>query len=179
MIENIAACSAYESLSDLCDYIKQSVKHAASNHHDDLAMMRLRENRAKENTQRDLNFHSVQVACDLFTLGIVELTDGGAKCPLAIGSEGGIAHVKRWEDPRATLTSLSEQLRREPHEVQTSLCEYNRYVKWWNGVENHKPRKTALAASNAHVAMGVRAAEVRRAGSPPESAMEEFAFAGS
>ena len=93
-----------------------------------------------DNTRRELDFHSVQIACDLFTLGVVKLADNGADCPLATGSEDGITHVRRWQDPRATVKSLSEQSGREPHEVQTSLCEYNKYTKWWNGAENPKPR---------------------------------------
>ena len=82
----------------------------------------------------------MQIACDLFTLGIVKLADDGADCPLATGSSAGIKHVQRWEDPDATVKTLAEQTGRESHEVQTSLCEYNKYVKWWNGVESHTPR---------------------------------------
>ena len=80
------------------------------------------------------------IACDLFTLRLVELADDGADCPLATGSAAGIMHVRRSEDPAATIRSLAAATRRAPHEVQTSLCEYNKYVKWWNGAENYKPR---------------------------------------
>ena len=140
VIEDIASLDLVESIAALCAHIKMSVKRAGDNRRTELAAMRQREGKEVDNTRRELDFHSVQIACDLFTLGVVKLADNGADCPLATGSEDGITHVQRWEDPRATVKSLSEQSGREPHEVQTSLCEYNKYTKWWNGAENPKPR---------------------------------------
>ena len=74
---------------------------------------------------------------------LVELDDNGCDCPSATGSRAGLKHVLRWENNLAatTIKSLAEATGREPHEVQTSLCEYNKYVKWWNGSANYKPRK--------------------------------------
>ena len=91
---------------------------------------------------REPRFHAVQIACDLFTLGVVTLEDNGMSgCPLATGSMKGIFHVQNFEkDPDATVESLAVATGREPHEVQTSLCEFNKYVLQWNGAKNIKPR---------------------------------------
>ena len=105
-----------------------------------MAEMRSREDKKKDNMQRELNFHSVQIDCDLFTLGVVKLVDNGTTCPLGIGSKAGITHVRRWENAEATVESLAKETGRQPHKVQTSLCECNKYVKWWNGQEEPKPR---------------------------------------
>ena len=139
-VADLASLEVCDSLPALCDHVDRAIKQASEKHTVALADMRAREEKPQDNTERKLNFHTVQIACDLFALRLVKLADNGADCPLATGSSSGIKHVQRWEDPDATAKTLAERTGREPHEVQTSLCEYNKYVKWWNGAESHKPR---------------------------------------
>ena len=140
VVADLASLDVCDSLPAFCDHVDRSIKQASEKHAEALADMRVREEKQRDNTERKLSFHSVQIACDLFTLRLAKLADNGADCPLATGSSAGIKHVQRWEDPDATVKTLAEQTGREPHEVQTSLCEYNKYVKWWNGAESHKAR---------------------------------------
>ena len=137
---DLASVETCASLQNLCDDLARSIKQASKKHAEALANMRVREAKKQDNTERKLNFHTVQIACDLFTLGHVKLDDNGADCPLAIGSHAGIMHVRRWEDAEATVQSLVGETGRLSHEVQTSLCEYNKYVKWWNLQEMPKAR---------------------------------------
>ena len=106
----------------------------------ELELMRTRKRKAQDNTRRKLRFHAVQIACDLFALGLVKLHDKGRVCPFCTGSRAGIERVRRWENPAATVQTLAVQTGRQAHEIQTSLCEYNKYVKWWNGQDEPKPR---------------------------------------
>ncbi len=131
--EELASLDRCASLNDASDKIAAAIRAAGEKHAEELKD-------TKHNTERKLDFHPVQIACDLFTLGLLELDDNGCDCPSAKGSRAGLAHVRRWEDKQATIKSLAEKIGREPHEVQTSLCEYNKYVKWWNGAESYKPR---------------------------------------
>ena len=62
-------------------------------------------------------------------LGLLRLEDDGRHCPLATGSRRGLCWV-RLSQPSATLDSLRRQLQREAHEVQTSLCEFDKYISW-------------------------------------------------
>ena len=140
VVTDLASLETCASIQDLCDHLDNSIKQASKKHAEALADMRVQEEKKRDNTERKLNFHAVQIACDLFTLGLVKLADNGVSCPLATGSKAGITHVRRWENSEATVESLAEETGREPHEVQTSLCEYNKYVKWWNGQEEPKPR---------------------------------------
>ena len=89
-------------------------------------------------TPRDLEFHSLQIACDLYSLSLLRIKHVES-CPLATGSRRGLAHVRRWEDPRATIESLANQLGRPAHTIQTSLCAYDKYIRWTNG-EAMRPR---------------------------------------
>ena len=139
-IAELTELNTCESLEKLSALILSSIARSAKKHATDLANLRADKAKKVDDKVRQSNFHSVQIACDLYTLGLVKLDDNGADCPLAIGSSAGIKHVHRWEDKKATIKSLAEQTGREPHEVQTSLCEYNKYVKWWNGAEKYKPR---------------------------------------
>ncbi len=136
VVADLASAADCESLPALCDRVGACFKRASEKHAGALSAMRAREEKNGDNTKRKPNFHSVQIACDLFTLGLVKLADDGADCPLATGSSAGIKHVRRWEDPEASVRSLAAAM----HEVQTSLCEYNKYTKWWNGAVEHKPR---------------------------------------
>ena len=140
VVADLASVEDCESLPALCDLVRACIKRASEKHAGALAAMRAREKKKRDNTERKSTFHAVQIACDLFTLGLAKLADDGADCPLATGSAAGIKHVRRWEDSGATVRSLAAATGRAPHEVQTSLCEYNKYVKWWSGADNYKPR---------------------------------------
>ncbi len=133
--EDLASLDRCASLDNTSDKIVAAIREAGEKHAEELSD-------TKHNTERKLDFHPMQIACDLFTLGLVKLDDNGCDCPSATGSRAGLKHVMRWENNLAatTIKSLAEATGREPHEVQTSLCEYNKYVKWWNGSANYKPR---------------------------------------
>ena len=85
----------------------------------------------KQNSHRKCSFHSVQLACDLFAMGIIDVKDP-SDCPLAKGSRAGLKHVVRFEG-KTTLKELAVQNKRQAHEIQTSLCEYDKYVRWSSG----------------------------------------------
>jgi len=85
-----------------------------------------------ETEGRRLEFHSLQIACDLYSLALVRVRDA-SDCPLSTGSKRGMRHVRRWEDAAATVASLAVRVGRPAHTIQTSLCEYDKYVRWWNG----------------------------------------------
>ena len=72
--------------------------------------------------QRNLEFHSLQIACDIYSLALLRVKNA-SDCPLATGSRRGLAHVRRWEDKKATIKSLAESLGRPAHTIQTSPCE--------------------------------------------------------
>ena len=137
---DLARLETCTSIKKLCEYFANSIQQASEMHAHTLAKMRAQENKPRDNTGRKLNFHSVQIACDLYTLGLVRLDDNGADCPLSTGSSAGIKHVRRWERKAATVQSLANETGRQPHEIQTSLCEYNKHVKWWNGQQEPKAR---------------------------------------
>ena len=120
-ITDLASIEYADSHSTLCDHITSCIKRAGESHA--IALTEARGEGKRGNTERKLTFHAVQIACDLFTLGIVRLADNGADCPLGTGSAAGIKLVQRWEAEEATVKSLAEQTRREPREVQTSLCD--------------------------------------------------------
>ena len=140
VVSELACVRMCESLVDLRDFICASVARASETHASALSVMRVQRSQDQDNTARTPNFHAVQIACDLFVLGLIKLRDGGADCPLATGSTAGLRHVRRLEDSEATIKSLAQKTGRKAHEVQTSLCEYNKYVKWYNGAEEYKPR---------------------------------------
>ena len=81
---------------------------------------------------RKLEFHSLQIACDLYSLGLLRVKDA-SDCPLSTGSRRGLVHVRRWEDATASIKSLAANLGRPAHTIQTSLCEFDKYVRWSNG----------------------------------------------
>ena len=83
-------------------------------------------------TGRRLEFHSLQIACDLYSLALVSVRDA-RDCPLSTGSKRGMRHVRLWEDSEATVASLAVRIGRPAHTIQTSLCEYDKYVRWYNG----------------------------------------------
>ena len=62
-------------------------------------------------------------------LGLVTLTDGKT-APLAKGSRAGLARVRKQVDESAPIGNLALAIGREEHEVQTSLCEYDKYYAW-------------------------------------------------
>ena len=61
------------------------------------------------------------------------VVDDQSDCPLTTGSRRGMDHVKMWEDRGATATWLAVMLGRPAHSIQTSLCEYDKYVRWSSG----------------------------------------------
>ena len=62
-------------------------------------------------------------------LGLVTLTDGKSS-PLAKGSRAGLARVRKFFDQSACIGNLAISIGRQEHEVQTSLCEYDKYCAW-------------------------------------------------
>ena len=78
--------------------------------------------------KRNVRFHSLQIACDLMSLGLVRVEDM-SDCPLTVGSKRGLKWVRQY-DRSATVKSLAESTGREAHEIQTSLCEYDKYRRW-------------------------------------------------
>ena len=88
-----------------------------------------------DNTQRACWFHSLQLAFDLVAFKIIRLEDDGASCPLAIGSRAGLSHVRAFEDKTASLLTLASLNGRAPSIIQTALCEFDKYCRWYNGVD--------------------------------------------
>ena len=77
---------------------------------------------------RKLEFHAVQIACDLHCLALMDVKDA-SDCPLAKGSRRGLVWVRR-QIPGATVASLAQTFGRPAHSIQTSLCEYDKYRRW-------------------------------------------------
>ena len=96
----------------------------------------------KKNLQRRLEFHGLQIALDLLHLKVVQLQDP-SQCPLAKGSRAGLKWVRMHEDSTATIQSLSRATGRAGHEVQTTLCEYDKYVSWSKGLRPMRRRRLA------------------------------------
>ena len=137
---SLAKLETCASIQELCGQFASSLKQASEKHTKALASMRVQEEKPRDNTERKLNFHAVQIACDLFTLGLVQLDDNGADCPLSTGSNSGMKLVRRWEDQEATVKSLAQKTGRQPHEIQTSLCEFSKYTRWFNFEQAPKAR---------------------------------------
>ena len=78
-----------------------------------------------EYQKRKLDFHALQIACDLMSLGLVEVEDS-TDCPTSIGSKRGLKRVHEY-DRSATVRSLAEQTGREAHVIQTPLRKYDEY----------------------------------------------------
>jgi len=131
----LAADRAGDSLVGLTEQIINKVKQIGSERHLDLEYARAESGRFTDNTLRTVAFHGLQIALDLEGFRLYDILDNGAACPLATGSRGGLSHVRRWEDPNATIDSIATDLSRPPRQVQTALCEYNKYVKWFAGVD--------------------------------------------
>jgi len=83
---------------------------------------------------REAEFHSLQIAMDLMSYGLVKVEDQG-DCPLTTGSRRGMGHVKAWEDKGATVKSLAVLLGDPAHRIQTSMCEYDKYLRWSSGAK--------------------------------------------
>jgi hypothetical protein len=84
--------------------------------------------RLEKHSTRQLHFHPLQIACDLYVYGLVHVRDA-SDCPLAIGSERGMKWVRQ-EYPGVTVRSLAELLERPAHSVQTGLCGYDKYRRY-------------------------------------------------
>ena len=80
---------------------------------------------------RRLEFHALQVACDLHVYGLVDVEDA-SDCPLATGSRRGLKWVRQ-SQPGTTVKSLARELGKPAHSIQTSLCEYDKYRRWTSG----------------------------------------------
>jgi len=102
--------------------------------------MRKEQRKASDNTHRRVAFHGLQVALDLEGVRIITISDSSNSCPLAMGLWSGVTHMKRWQDPNATIEELAKELGVPARHVQTALCEYNKYVKWFSGVDKIRPR---------------------------------------
>ena len=77
---------------------------------------------------KKLKHHSLQIALDLYNLGLVEVGDA-SDCPLTAGALRGLARI-----PGATVKGLATLTGREAHEVQTTLCGLNKAEKAnWRG----------------------------------------------
>ena len=85
----LSATEVSESLVTLRDHVAACVHAAAAHHVTELADMRARTGKAADNTKKALEFHALQIACDLHSLKLVQLSDNGASCPLATGSASG------------------------------------------------------------------------------------------
>ena len=96
---------------------------------------------------RAVEFHSLQIAMDLMSYGLVKVEDQG-ECPLTTGSRRGMGHVKAWEDKGATVKSLAVLLGRPAHSIQTSLCEYDKYVRWSSGGKMRLRKPLCVKASS-------------------------------
>ena len=88
---------------------------------------------------RKLEFHSVQIACDLHCLSLMDVKDA-SDCPLATGSRRGLRWIRR-EIPDATVASLAQTFGRPAHSIQTSLCEYDKYRRWSNDPAKMRKRR--------------------------------------
>ena len=88
---------------------------------------------------RKLEFHSVQIACDLHCLSLMDVKDA-SDCPLATGSRRGLKWV-RSQIPGATVASLAKMFGRPAHSIQTSLCEYDKYRRWTAKPETMRKRR--------------------------------------
>ena len=72
---------------------------------------------------KKLKYHSLQIALDLYNLGLVEVEDA-SDCPVTAGALRGLARI-----PGATVKGLATLTGREAHEVQTALCGFNKAEK--------------------------------------------------
>ena len=86
----------------------------------------------EEGIPRTVEFQSLQIPMDLMSYGLVVVDDQG-NCPLTTGSRRGMGHMKAWENDGASIASLAVLLGRPAHTIQTSLCEYDKYVRWSSG----------------------------------------------
>jgi len=136
----IAAQTESRSLDTLTKQIITIIKEVGHEYQIDLESMRQAHGKVADNTQRCVAFHGLQVALDLEGFQITSISDSGNSCPLATGSRSGLTHVKRWRDPNATIEKLAAELGVPARHVQTALCEYNKYVKWFSGVDKIRPR---------------------------------------
>ena len=92
---------------------------------------------------RALHFHSLQIAMDLMVYDVLPIKNKD-DCPVTIGSRRGLARVRKTEGKEKTLKRLAVETGREPHEVQTSLCEYDKYCRYHEeGIPAGKRRRLA------------------------------------
>ena len=77
--------------------------------------------------EKKLASHSLWIACDPISLGLVEVEDS-TDGPTVIGSKRGLKRVHEY-DRSAMVRSLAEQTGREVHVIQTSLCKYDKHCR--------------------------------------------------
>ena len=82
----------------------------------------------EKHSTRQLHFHPLQIACDLYVYNLVPVQDA-SDCPLAIGSRRGLRWVQQ-EQPGATVRDLAIALERPAHSIQTGLCAYDKYRRY-------------------------------------------------
>ena len=89
---------------------------------------------------RRVEFHSLQIACDLHCLSLMDVKDA-SDCPLATGSRRGLKWV-RFQIPEASVASLAQRYGRPAHSIQTSLCEYDKYRRWTADPDTMRKRQS-------------------------------------
>ena len=141
-LQSVTTAPSIESLRDL---IMQQVKNLGARHAEDIARAASAVGACASNTERNLKFHALQIACDLASLDYVAIGDGMTTCPTAVGSAEGLAHVRQFENSASTIESLSAQLGRSAVHIQTALCEFNKYCKWYCGAMMVRPRNDVIA----------------------------------
>ena len=121
-----------EKMADAVPYVARKLAQLETVASETVASLEALQNQAIDYflavQQRKLKYHSLQIALDMYNLGLVEVADT-SDCPLEAGAKRGLARI-----PGGTVKGLAALAGREAHEVQTALCGYNKAEKAnWRG----------------------------------------------
>jgi hypothetical protein len=142
--QRLASIDTVSTLKELVDQIIRTIQEVGGERAEELAALHPNKKRTN-NTQKALHFHSLQIALDLWGFGVIEVQDDARSCPLATGSKAGLEHVKRWEGRSETIVSLATRLDLPAPVIQTTLCEYDKFVRWYSGVDPVRMRESIAA----------------------------------
>ena len=123
-------------LADLIDYVGSLCDHLSSSKFATLSQVvemfvSVVDRPLPQAQRKQLEFHPLQIALDLFWFGLVDISDNGQSCPLTTASKDGLMYLRHYEqDSSYTLASAAEWAKISPICCQSALCEYSKYMSW-------------------------------------------------
>ena len=145
--QRLASIDTVSTLKELVDQIIRTIQEVGGERAEELAALHPKKKRTNNTQKANQQYaeNSLQIALDLWGFGVIEVQDGARSCPLGTGSKAGLEHVKRWEGHSETVVSLATRLDLPAPVIQTTLCEYDKFVRWYTGVDPVRMRESIAA----------------------------------